>query len=174
MGRGRNVSSLRDLADALVDLDVPPEQLRADPGGRTWLPDPLRALVDADPRAQAMLRRAVELELALHDQAAASSDPLFTARVLRALPPVERPRSDRRTFILAAAHALALGAAYLLIWPQYQAGRFAPWVGDAQSWLDGSMSALGSAGLAGVAALSLASMLLLLPRFASGQLGRET
>lgn len=159
----------------LFALEVSAQQLRADPKGREWLTPALREAVQADPACRAVLDEYIELELMMFDEAAAGpSDALFTARVMRALPKLEHINALRRTWILAAAHALAIGVAYLVLWPLYEAGYFQPWVSDAQRMLDNGVEVVGLSGLAGAVGLALvAAMLLLLPRAGSGQLGRQ-
>jgi hypothetical protein len=168
------LSDAERLEEALIELELSSQQLRADPKGSSWLPAELRELVERDDACRLALREFVEFELGLFDEGRGPSDALFTARVMRALPEVEQADARRRTFILAGAHALALGVAYLLLWPLYQSGALQPWVSNAQGWLDTGTEAVGVAGFAGVFALTaVVAMLVLLPRLTSGQLGRE-
>jgi anti-sigma factor RsiW len=162
------------FGDRLCELDVSRQDLRADPAGATWLPKGLQEVTERDPACRAALREHVELELALFEEGSGRSDALFTARVMRALPDVDRQDASRRNFILAAAHALAIGAGYLVLWPLYEAGYFQPWVNDAQSMLDNGTASMGAEGLVGLAVIAcLAAMLALLPRLRSGQLRPE-
>jgi hypothetical protein len=108
---------------ALIDLDLSSKQLRADPDGTTWLPASLAALVAADPRYLAALREFVAVELELYDGAAVRPEAAFTARVMSELPPpVTASEFDmRRTVILAAFHALAIGVAWIVLAPRLAA-----------------------------------------------------
>ena len=75
---------MSDVHERLAELEVPVAVLRRDPSGRSWL----GASAD-DPAAAPAIARFVEGERALFDDADVGADPLFTARVLAALP--ERP-----------------------------------------------------------------------------------
>lgn len=165
------------LEIALLELDIPSETLRADPSGRSWLPPEVFAEVQGDADARRALREFVDFELEMFDDARKGSDALFTAQVMRALPEGERPDGMRRQVILAAAHALAIGVAYLALWPLYDGGYFQPWVSSAQGWIDNGVESAGVVGLAGLGGLVgvgvLLASLALLPNLGSGQLGRE-
>lgn len=165
------------LEHALLELDVSSEVLRADPSGRSWLPAALWEEVQADADARRALREFIDFELEMFDDARKGSDALFTAQVMRSLPRGERPDGMRRQVILAAAHALAIGVAYLALWPLYDGGYFQPWVSSAQSLVDDGVQSAGMVGLAGLGGLVAVGVVLLtlalLPNLGSGQLGRE-
>lgn len=173
----RASSVAAQLEHALLELDVSSEQLRADPSGRSWLPAELWAQVEHDADARRALREFVAFELEMFDDARRGSDALFTAKVVRALPQGERPDGMRRHVILASAHALAIGVAYLGLWPLYEGGYFQPWVSNAQGWIDTGVQSAGVAGLTGIVGLLAVGVLVLslalLPNLGSGQLGRE-
>lgn len=166
--------SVERFEEELIGLDVAMPQLRSDPTGSAWLPPNLRRAAETDQRCQQILREFVEVELLMFDEATGPSDALFTARVMRALPAAERADARRRTYILASAHALAIGVAYLVLWPLYEGGSLRPWVSDAQSVLDNGADAIGVVSLVGALGLAALALMLVLPsRFGSGQLGRE-
>jgi hypothetical protein len=124
MGAGERTrdADLERLRDALLELDVSPERLRADPTGASWLPEELRALVARSDECRFELTEFVAMELELFDDSVGPTDALFTARVMEDLPAVETTDAWRRTWILAAFHALAIGVAYLVLWPMLQGG----------------------------------------------------
>jgi hypothetical protein len=124
VGNGHDAGAdLEAFEAALIDLDLSSKQLRADPEGKTWLPAPLAALVAADPRYHAALREFVAVELELYDGATVQPEAAFTARVMKELPPpVSSSAFDmRRTFVLAAFHALAIGVAWIVLAPRLAA-----------------------------------------------------
>ncbi len=96
-------SSHDDVRTRLAELDVPAAALRSDPSGRSWLGEPA-----LDPAAKPEIARFVEGERALFDDADVGADPLFTARVLAALP--QRPVGAE---LSARTRWLALGGGYL-------------------------------------------------------------
>jgi hypothetical protein len=95
---------MSELREQLVELDVPAAVLRRDPRGHTWL----GASAD-DPAARPEIARFVEGERALFDEADVGADPLFTARVLAALPerPVGAGLSTRGRLVALAGGYLA-------------------------------------------------------------------
>ena len=103
--------------DQLLELDVEIAQLRSDPTGRSWLAPELYAQAAGDERFAAVLREHIDLELAMAGEGSgrAEAASLFTREVMAAVP--RRPigtKSMRRTVVLAASHALAVGVGYLL------------------------------------------------------------
>ena len=94
-----------DVRARLVAVDVPRAELRRDPSGRGWLGE-------RDPESAPDIARFVEGERALFDEADVGADPLFTARVLAALPqrPVGAGLSARRRLAVLAGGYLAAAA----------------------------------------------------------------
>ena len=107
------------LYDALCELDVQPADVRGDPSGKTWLPDELRALVEADERCQKVLAEWIDEELEFFDSVKLRPDALFTDRVVKATEPEQIAGAGlepaRRGLVLAAAYALAAGLAILFL-----------------------------------------------------------
>lgn len=136
--------------------------LRRDPLGHTWLPRPLRDMVEADDECRAELRRFVEVELELFDEADAGPDPFFTARVLQSLPPpTEAVPPWRRAAILVTFQTLGIVAAYATAWIAAPA-ELMGLVDEAHLWVDEgwlisgpwAMAALALVGLVGFVALA--------------------
>jgi len=160
------LSGVHAFEAALFELDLSSRQLRADPEGRTWLPAALAALVAEDPKYRAVLREFVAVELELYDGAAVSPDAAFTARVVSQLPPpIASPVLDpRRTFVLAAFHALAIGVAWLVLAPRMAAsGGVRVDVGNLLTLLQGWAQGVTSGGgiMAGVIAALVAGAVVL-------------
>lgn len=124
------------LEDYLAELEVDAALLRRDPVGRTWLPRELFEIVQTDSHARVALRDFVHGELELFAAARAGADPFFTARVVARLPASERGRSERRTWILATCHALAVGVGYLLVRPALTAQGLSVALESVHGWLD--------------------------------------
>ena len=123
------------LEEHLFALEVRPAQLRSDPHGREWLGEEWSEVVRREPELRMVVQRFVEEELELYDSVRGQADAFFTARVIEATSPVEvagaglAPRY--RSWVLASAYALALGAASVIALPWLQA-----WL---QAWLHGQV-----------------------------------
>jgi hypothetical protein len=134
--------SRAELRAWLLDARVDAAALRSDPGGRGWLPPPLRALVAEDPEAAADVAAFVALELELFGGAQVASDPWFTHRVVQALPPaaalaeVGPPRlgTAPRVAVWVTFHGIAAVLAYVWWGATLHAG--------AGQWLGGGATAL--------------------------------
>jgi hypothetical protein len=133
---GRVAAAHREIADALLEVDVAIERLRADPRGESWLPVPLRRRIADTVGGEDVLREHVETELALFDGAGLAPDPWFAEHIIRSLPHEDpMAHGSRRRAILTAAHGLALVVGVVIAWP----------------WLTGIQDALAGDGLAALA-----------------------
>ena len=154
------------LEEILADLEVAPTRLRRDPAGVGRLPAEGQALVQSDPRCEAMLREFVEDEVALLGAIEGPSsgpppnDPFFTARVVDALPRTWAPNRlspRRRLVVLGLFHlvAVALAVVVLAMVPESTA-RWAEQAHSVLSWGSEWSSGLwlGASGIAGVALLA--------------------
>lgn len=160
-------ATLDRLEEILMELEVSPAQLRRDPTGREWLPAEGRALVDSDPRCEAMIREFVddELELlgALDAPVAAtpSADPFFTARVVDALPRSWVPNRlspRRRLLVLGLFHLVAvMFALVVLVMVPESTERWAEQAHSMLSWGSeaGSSMWLTACAIAGVGLLAV-------------------
>jgi hypothetical protein len=150
------------LRAALLDLDVEPHRLRANPQGHGWLRPELRALVERDEACRAEVRAFVCAELELYDRARAVDDPFFARSVISALP---RPLAGtaltprQRALILGSFHVLGAATAYVVLW-QLSPERLLSWLDRAHGWLVRGVDAGGMWPLAvGAAVLALACIL---------------
>ena len=161
----------RALWDALSQLEPTADQLRRDPCGHGWIPAPLRARIDAHDNSEAIVRTYVETEMQLIDVAREQrSDPLFTARVMDALPEDGGPVMDRgrRRTILAVAYSVAAVAAFVVVSPSLSSASL--------SWLDpthGWAQAVQAGGFARVGAGGAVVIALALP-FTGGRRVRSS
>lgn len=115
-GSGRE-PTVDELREHLFELDVSSATLRADPRGQTWLNPEWRAFVERDASAREALADFVEDELVLFDSVRTRPDFVFTTRVLDGAGGLQIAGTGLdpglRTWIIAAAHAIAFGVAYL-------------------------------------------------------------
>jgi len=155
----RDLDTLRSV---LLELDVDPQDLRADPNGDGWLTPELRAMVESREDCRAELRSFVRSELDLYDSARLDCDPFFTASVVKSLPP-PLPGTAltpfRRALILAGFNVLAAVTAYVVLW-LWAPESLVSWLDRLAGWLDTDLDAGAIWVLAlGVVLLGLASLL---------------
>jgi hypothetical protein len=150
------------LRSALLELDVDPQVLRADPNGEGWLSPELRAMVESHKACREELRGFVRSELELYDSAREDCDPFFTARVVESLPPPLPGTALTpfwRALILAAFNVLAAVTAYVVLW-LWAPESLISWLDRLAGWIDLDLDAGAIWVFAlGVVVLGLASLL---------------
>lgn len=127
----------------LAEIEVSPAQLRRDPSGEQWLCAEARALTESSDDCRVALQRFVDDELSLlgaldQPSPAPACDPLFTARVVSALPTAFAPSrlSPRRRLVLLGMFYLAAGVAALAVLAMVpeSTSRWAEQAHDVLSW----------------------------------------
>lgn len=147
--------------ELLAAVDVPLGTLRRDPEGATWLPTPVREASSIDDDVRRDVARFVEGERFLRLDSDVGADPLFTARVLQALP--ERPAGTglsphQRLMILAASYAAA-GVVGWLVLGALASETVAGWADAAHGWIESADAAPGAAAMMAVLALAVFAFL---------------
>ena len=147
--------------ELLCAVDVPLGTLRRDPEGSTWLPEPVREASSVDAHVRRDIERFVEGERFLRLDSDVGSDPLFTARVLQALP--ERPAGtglspQSRLMILAASYAAA-GIVGWVVLGALASETVASWAEAAHGWIESADAAPGAAAMMAVLAVTVVAFL---------------
>lgn len=146
-----------ELLELLCELELDPRQLRRDPRGEGWLPEPARVWLRADPTLVELVLEFSKTESMLFDEARVAPDNFFTARVLRQLPDEQPVRKDLRRRILGFSYLGAAAVAGAALTPSswFEADTWlsTPW----HQWLDAV--SVGGIGFGAALAVSAAAVL---------------
>jgi hypothetical protein len=142
------------LLELLCELELDVAVLRRDPAGSGWLPEQARAWIESDAALREVVLEFSETECILYEEAQASPDGFFAARVMSQLPEEIPVRTDLRRRILGMSYVFAAGVAGAALtpssWFEAEGWLSAPW----HEWLD----AVSMGGAAFISALAVSAV----------------